>query len=330
MEESIQSFWDRSGLSWLERHFPSGPFVSVGGWIARHYRRVREKIRHSLYSSRLSLTKTSTIESSLENGHGFGSAMRLAEERVYRSASPEPMSPVPARSFSNSTIRSPISTGTHSMNPTTPTINELGSYARGSIDSYNNTPSTPVRWRPASDFPLPQRPPLAHANTYPESRPISPNGSLTEEESAARRNFRALATKVIVSNRTAQASKANMANIAASVHASSGGTPPDSASPTATVKDAFTAMPAGVSKSRASTTGPLHPFGVPRKNPSEAVVAHQKKIPRLASIVPSLRSLSTRETLNEHTALVRHLQFSPDGQFCQSINSSVDRKMSRN
>ncbi|KAF8317735.1 WD40 repeat-like protein [Clavulina sp. PMI_390] len=36
---------------------------------------------------------------------------------------------------------------------------------------------------------------------------------------------------------------------------------------------------------------------------------------RWFSIVPSLRSLQTRETLNEHTALVRDLQFSPDGQF---------------
>lgn len=243
----------------------------------------------------------------------------MAEERVYRSASPEPMSPVPARSYSNSTIRSPISVGSHSINPSTPTINELGAFARASLDGYNNTPATPARWRPPNDFPLVQRPPLAHANTYPESRPTSPSESMIEDESTGRRNFRALATKVIVHNRTAQASKANMANIAASVHASSGGTPPESASPTGAWKDSFTAMPAGVSKSRASTAGTLHPFGMPRKSPSEAVVAHQKKMPRLASIVPSLRSLSTRETLNEHTALVRHLQFSPDGQFCESI-----------
>ena len=43
---------------------------------------------------------------------------------------------------------------------------------------------------------------------------------------------------------------------------------------------------------------------------------------RLTTIVPALRALRTTQYLSEHTALVRHLQFSPNGEFCAYIISS--------
>lgn len=41
----------------------------------------------------------------------------------------------------------------------------------------------------------------------------------------------------------------------------------------------------------------------------------QRRPSRLATIVPALRALTTTQYLTEHTALVRHLQFSPNGEF---------------
>lgn len=243
-----------------------------------------DRIRRSVASSRHTLTRTPTLESSLENGNGFGSAIQLAEDRIF-SASPEPMSPQ-VRSFSASTIRSPL-TVTH-----TSATDELSAFQHGSMDSV----STPTRWRSGTDPGLPQRPPLAHANTFPIGTNDSPEPQ--ETVSAAKQNFRAIAKKVIVQNRTTQA-------VAASV---TGGR-----------KDSLTSMPPGVSRARSQTRHPLHPFSVPRRgSASETAIAQHRKPPRLAHIVPSLRSLQTRETLYEHTALVRHLQFSPDGEFCES------------
>ena len=239
-------------------------------------------------SSRPSLRKTSTLESSLENGNGFGSAIQLAEDRIFNT-SPEPISS-PIRSISASTIRSPIAMAS------TPAINELNAFQHGSMDSV----SGPARWRSGTDPGFPQRPHMAHANTFPVNR----SGSLESQEimSPGRQNFRALAKKVIVQNRTTQA-------VAASV--------------VSTRKDSLTSMPPGVSRARSQSNHPLHPFSIPRRgSTSEAVTVQHRKSPRLAHIIPSLRSLQTRETLNEHTALVRHLQFSPDGEFCGSTSNS--------
>lgn len=36
---------------------------------------------------------------------------------------------------------------------------------------------------------------------------------------------------------------------------------------------------------------------------------------RVASLVPKLRGMETTQDLAAHSALVRHLQFSPDGKF---------------
>lgn len=48
-----------------------------------------------------------------------------------------------------------------------------------------------------------------------------------------------------------------------------------------------------------------------RRNSSE----QQLNPTRMQSLVPMLRALRSSQTLSEHVALVKHLQFSPDGQF---------------
>ncbi len=45
----------------------------------------------------------------------------------------------------------------------------------------------------------------------------------------------------------------------------------------------------------------------------------QKKAPRLAVIVPALKALTATQILTEHGALVRHLQFSPNGEYCEFV-----------
>jgi len=283
LEEMFFSLEARLGFLWLKRHFPTVPFVRAGYWVARHYRIMMDWMRRPIASPQLSLTKTSTLESSLENGNGSGSVMQLTEDRIFNT-SPEPIFPQ-IRSISASTIRSPV---------TTPATSELNAFQQRSMDSVTSS----ARWRSGTDPALPQKPPLAHSNTYPVNiRPDSPESQ--DVVSSAKKNFRAIAKKVIVQNRTTQAMAASVV----------GGR-----------KDSLTSMPPGVARARTqSNNHPLHPFSIPRRgSASEGVTVQPRKTPRLAHIVPSLRALQTRETLNEHTALVRHLQFSPDGEFCES------------
>lgn len=210
-------------------------------------------------------------------------------------ASPEPYTPI--RSFSNSTIRSPVA-----VSPTTPAIDEKMS----SFSVISTVPSLPVIARTRSSIDggstvghgngYPQRPPLIYTQSMPthigyDSRPNSPDDDI----SVPKQNFRALVTNVIQQNREAQAAAP------AADHA----------------KDNLTAMPAGLAKAR-QNTNPMHPFTMPpRRGQTLEAQSSQHKKPRLAAIVPALRTLSTTETLNEHTALVRHLQFSPNGEFCE-------------
>lgn len=50
------------------------------------------------------------------------------------------------------------------------------------------------------------------------------------------------------------------------------------------------------------------------KEPEELVVAPNARVLRVASLVPALKSLQPSQLFQPHTALVRHLQFSPNGE----------------
>jgi hypothetical protein len=72
-------------------------------------------------------------------------------------------------------------------------------------------------------------------------------------------------------------------------------------------------FPTGVSVEAAGSPPPI---GSIRLDSFDSVPA-KRRGSRLATIVPALRALSTTQYLNEHTALVRHLQFSTNGEFCE-------------
>lgn len=51
------------------------------------------------------------------------------------------------------------------------------------------------------------------------------------------------------------------------------------------------------------------------KEHEELLAAPNKRVSRVASLIPALKSLAPIQLFQPHTALVRHLQFSPNGEF---------------
>jgi hypothetical protein len=76
---------------------------------------------------------------------------------------------------------------------------------------------------------------------------------------------------------------------------------------------------------------PGYPIGDAQGSPSfgsrhidSLEAARAKRRPsRLAMVIPALRAFSTTQYLSEHTAPICHLQFSPNGEFCGCMISSL-------
>ena len=71
-----------------------------------------------------------------------------------------------------------------------------------------------------------------------------------------------------------------------------------------------------------SPISPLNGFPMTQRTKSsggkeheELVVAPNARVSRVASLIPALKSLQPTQLFQPHTALVRHLQFSPNGEF---------------
>lgn len=81
----------------------------------------------------------------------------------------------------------------------------------------------------------------------------------------------------------------------------------------------------------AATAGPASPFASRRRRTTSSTIPGdatetsrgqsisdtmmQSRGSRVAALIPKLKSLETTQELAAHQALVRHLQFSPDGKF---------------
>ncbi|KAF8317733.1 hypothetical protein DL93DRAFT_2095693 [Clavulina sp. PMI_390] len=291
LDDIFQLIVHRTGLSWLLSHLQSVLFIYVGRWIAHRYRGLHERVRQVLHRFSHPLSRASTTESSLETGHSSADVVTLIEERASHRALPEqqisPQSPLHVQTLSDLPMNSPLPT-LPLMSREPRTIDHIVQPQTQRQLAVNSTLRGIPQQHAAHSVPLPELHPL------PLHRE-APNSEIVITSTAA--YFASTSAQTPVPRETLTAMPRPL--------------------------DFPTVGEASISVSTANEDKNQifeAPSASRRSDESHISPEQAKKPSRLGSVAQSLRSLRTRETLNEHNAPVYDLQFSPDGRFCEAIN----------
>ncbi|KAF8342880.1 uncharacterized protein EI90DRAFT_2964705 [Cantharellus anzutake] len=278
-----------SGYHYFTTHFP-GRYIKRGiAAVTFHFNKARNQ------ASRLGImisARQGSSTASLENGRtnsdlGYGASRDDLPQ--YYSNNSEPGNGLTRyatpQSLSSASIRTPVA-----VSPRTESISEIKPLEIKEKPPASPPPTSIVfSSETSAGTPSPASPSQAQNNLEASRAPSQP--------SAGRGRFKALVNKVVLMNRgvgfgpfTLQPSR-----------------PITSETPAATL-----------TSGRKHSSSNHHPSMSYRRQDSVEAQRHsQSKRPpsRLAAIVPALKALTTTQYLSEHSALVRHLQFSPSGEY---------------